>query len=104
MMRKRHALISEMVSDFSSLKEFADNKREWLALFGVRLELRKDCVSIYFELGDGDYEEYFVISTEDGHLTVSNIVWWQNEVCANELLNIFTGQTYDAEDSIVSLF
>ena len=43
-----------------------------------------------------EYEEYFVVPTEEGRLAVDPEVWWQNEVCANERLNILTGEeVYD---------
>lgn len=104
MMLKRHAFISEILSCFKTLEEYANQKKEWFAILGVRLELRKDCVSLHFELGNGEYEEYYAVVSDEGRLDVSNIIFWQNEVCANELLNIFTGQTYDNEDMILSTY
>ncbi len=100
MMLKRHAFIAESLYGFTTLEEYAKQKKEWYAIFGVKLELRKDCVSLHFELGNREYEEYYVGVSAECRLDVSNIIFWQNEVCANELLNIFTGQTYDNEDMI----
>ncbi len=100
MMRKRYKFISETVKGFTNLEEYARQKNECFSEIGVEPELKEDCVSLYFEFPGNEYEQYFVIPTKDGRLTVSHVIWWQNDLCANELLNIFTGKTYDNEDVI----
>lgn len=35
---------------------------------------------------------------EDGHLTVSPIVGWQDYRCANSYINLLTGESADDED------
>lgn len=99
-MLKRHAFLSDVVKDYTSLEDFAREKSEFFENMGVEFGSGEKCVSLYFQLDYNEYEEYFVVPTADGRLVVSHVIWWQNEVCANEILNIFTGETYDDDDVI----
>ena len=99
-MHKRHAFLSDIVKEYTNLEDFAREKSEFFEMMGVDVDSGEKCVSLYFQLDYNEYEEYFVVPTGDGKLAVSHVIWWQNEVCANEILNIFTGETYDDDDAI----
>lgn len=67
LMRRRHAHYTKLINDakIKTAKEFYDRFKEHFQMYGVKLELSDDksnC-SIYLELGDYDYEQYWV---EDG--------------------------------------
>ena len=98
--QKRHAFLSDIVKEYTNLEDFAREKSEFIEMMGVEMGSGEKCVSLYFQLDYNEYEQYFVIPTGDGKLAVSYVIWWQNEVCANEILNIFTGETYDDDDAI----
>lgn len=100
-MRKRHAFLYDMVKSYTSLDEFAKDKEEWFALTGTDLTREKDWIYLYMWLDYGDYEMYFVIPGADGHLTVSEVILWQDDTCANSYLNIFSLKSAD-EDEILS--
>ena len=93
MMRKRHAFLTETVKGYTSLEDYARDKDEWFAILGVELSLGDNCISLWIQLDYYEYEEYYIEPTADNKLVVSTEIWWQNEVCANEILNIFTGET-----------
>ena len=99
-MHERHAFLSDIVKEYINLEDFAREKSEFFEMMGVEVGSGEKCVSLYFQLDYNEYEQYFVIPTGDGKLAVSHVIWWQNEVCVNEILNIFTGERYDDDDSI----
>ena len=99
-MHKRYAFLSDIVKEYTNLEDFAREKSEFFEMMGVEVGSGEKCVSLYFQLDYNEYEQYFVIPTDDGKLAVSYVIWWQNEVCANEILNIFTGKRYDDDDAI----
>ena len=99
-MHKRHAFLSDIVKEYTNLEGFAHEKSEFFEMMGVEVDSGEKSVSLYFQLDYNEYEQYFVVPTDDGKLAVSHVIWWQNEVCANEILNIFTGETYDNDDII----
>ena len=99
-MHKRHAFLSDIVKEYTNLEDFAREKSEFFEMMGVEVDSEEKCVSLYFQLDYNEYEQYFVVPTGGGKLAVSHIIWWQNEVCANEILNIFTGERYDDDDAI----
>ena len=51
----------------------------------------------YMWLDYGEYEMYFVIPGNDGRITVSEVIRWQDNYCANTYLNIFSLQRSDDE-------
>lgn len=55
-------------------------------------------LSLHIQLDYQDYETYHIIKGDNGQLTVSDIIWWQDLYCANSLLNISTGESADEED------
>ena len=103
-MHKRHVFLSDIVKEYTNLEDFARDKIEFFEMMGVEVGSGEKCVSLYFQLDYNEYEQYFVIPTGDGKLAVSHVIWWQNEVCANEILNIFTGETYDDDDVILTTY
>ena len=99
-MHERHSFLSDIVKEYTNLEDFAREKSGFFEMMGVEVGSGEKCVSLYFQLDYNEYEQYFVIPTGDGKLAVSHVIWWQNEVCANEILNIFTGERYDDDDAI----
>ncbi len=99
-MHKRHAFLSDIVKGYTNLEDFTRDKSEFFEMMGVEVCCGESCVSLYFQLDYDEYEQYFVVTTNDGKLAVSHVIEWQNEACANETLNIFTGETYDDDDVI----
>lgn len=97
-MRLRHAGFMEIVIEYTSFDDFMRDWEATMTLFGTEVSQGSDCISFRIQIDYTDYEEYFVIMGKDGHLAISSVVWWQNEVCANEITNIFTGETVDEED------
>ena len=54
MMRKRHAFLHEIATQYSSLEAFANERDEWFAVRGIALRLMDDCISLcnYIEYND----------------------------------------------------
>lgn len=98
MMLKRHAYFSALASEFNSLEEFAKANDEWLAIMGIEFRAGDSYHDLYIQLDFTEYECYHVVPGDDGKLTVSHVIWWQDFTCANSLLNIFTGKEADEED------
>ena len=51
----------------------------------------------------GEYEMYFVIPNTDGHLTISEVIRWQDDTCANTYLNIFNLHGTDDNEILTSI-
>lgn len=111
-MRKRHAFLNDIVKPYTSLSELVKDKDEWFALRGIDLTKNDDdgYASIYIWLDYGEYDAYFVIPGKDGHLTISEIVLWQDDCCANTYVNPFNaiknpyaGFGVDDKDILTSL-
>lgn len=68
--QKRLALLSKTVDGYSSLEDYACDKEEWFAVIGMNLQLNEKYISIENWLDGYEYEEYFIIPTADGRLTV----------------------------------
>ena len=45
-----------------------------------------------------EYEQYYIIKSDEGTLTVSDIIMWQDDYCCNSWMNISTGKDADEED------
>ena len=88
-MRKRHAFLHNMVSSYNSIDKFVKDKEHWFALLGMDLGLQNGYAYIDMWLDYGECEMYFVIPGNDGHLTVSENVQWQDNYCANTYVNPF---------------
>ena len=104
-MRKRHAFLNNLVSSYTSLDDFTKDKEEWFALLGTDLTRENDYVYIFMWLDYGEYEMYFVIPNTYGHLTISEVILWQDETCANTYFNIFNlfGSDGTDEDILTSI-
>lgn len=102
MMRKRHAFLNAMVNPFNSFAEFFSEKSEWCAILGINLVEQKDYLKITINFENGDYETYFAMLSNDGYLTISEIVGWQDEYCANSFLNISTQNVADEAEILDS--
>lgn len=103
LMRKRHAFLCDIVKSYSSLEKFARDKDEWFAMLGVELFLGEICITLYIQLDYTEYEEYYVIPGKDGYLTISEVIMWQDECCANTYLNIFDLSYPDEKDILTSI-
>lgn len=69
----------------------------WLAIMGVELT---DCgmyLKLYIQLDFSEYEEYHVIPDDNGQLTVSDIVMWNNYECCTSYINVRTGKSAENE-------
>ena len=103
MMRKRHSFLNLMVKSYTSLEEFAKEKDEWFAMLGVELTLGTNSISLYMQLDYDEYETYYIIPGNDGKLTVSEVVSWQDPYCFNDDINIFTEESVDEEEILTSI-
>ena len=45
----------------------------------------------------------FVIPNTDGHLTISEVIRWQDDTCANTYLNIFSLHGADDNEILTSI-
>ena len=99
LMRKRQAYFSGIADDYESLEEFTNTQKEWFELLGIELyQESPSYLSLRIQLDYTDYETYHIIYGDNGHLTISDIIWWQDLYCANSLLNIQTGEHADEEN------
>lgn len=103
LMKERHKLLHEMSKQYTSLEDFAKDKDEWFSLMGDVLTLHKNFISIDMWLDYGEYETYYVIQDGKGHLTVSEIISWQDDCCANSIMNIFTLKGADEEEILTAI-
>ena len=102
-MRKRHAFLYGLVKSYKTLDDFVKDKEEWFALLGIDLTREENWCYLYMWLDFGEYEMYFVVPGEDGHLSISEVVRWQDDTCANTYLNIFTLCGADEDDILTSI-
>lgn len=111
-MRKRQSFLNDIVKSYTSLTELVKDKDEWFALRGIDLTKEDDneYASIYMWLDYGEYDAYFVIPDKRGHLTISEIVLWQDDCCANTYVNPikavdnpYAGFGVDEEDILTAI-
>ena len=103
LMRKRHKFLHDMAKEYTSMEEFAKDKDEWFALVGDNLSLCKDYITIDMYLDYNEYEMYYIVPDGKGQLTVSEVIMWQDDYCANTYLNIFTLKCPDKEEFLTSI-
>lgn len=103
MMRKRHAFLHEIATQYSTLEAFASERDEWFAVRGIELTLSEKYISLYIPLGFNEYETYHVIIGKDWLLDVSEVIWWQNLYCFKNLINIFTRESVDKKEILTSI-
>lgn len=102
MMRKRHVFLEELVKQYTSLDDLAKDKDEWFAIIGIELTHDGKYISLYMSLGFKEYETHHVIPGKNGKLTVSEVIWWEDPYCFNNVINIFTKKSVDEEDILTS--
>lgn len=103
MMRKRHAFLREIATQYYSLETFAMEKDEWFAVRGIELTLCEKYISLYIPLGSNEYETYHVVNGKDGLLDISEVIWWQDPYSFNDVINIFTRESVGEEEILTSI-
>lgn len=99
MMRERQAYFSAIAEEYDTFDEFLKTQKMWLDIMGIDLYQENPLyLSLRIQLDYQDYETYHIINGNNGKLTVSDIIWWQDLHCANSILNISTGKDADEED------
>lgn len=96
MMRRRHAHYTKLINDgkIKTAQEFYDRFKEHFEMYGIKLELSDDksnC-SIYLELGDYDYEQYWVEDCPNDNFAVVSPNVAFKDLFTNLEVNIFTGE------------
>lgn len=96
MMRRRHAHYTKLINDGKNktAQEFYDRFKEHFEMYGIKLELSDDksnC-SIYLELGDYDYEQYWVEDGPNDNFAVVSPNVAFKDLFTNLEVNIFTGE------------
>ena len=102
MMRKRQAYFSAVAEEYTSFADFIKDQDMWLAIMGIELTDCGQYLKLWIQLDFSEYEEYYVIMTDDGHLSVSDIVMWNDDACCTSYINIYTGKSSD-EESVFQL-
>ena len=82
----------------ASFADFIKAQDMWLALMGVELTEYSKYITLYIQLDFTEYEQYYIIKSDEGTLTVSDIIMWQDDYCCNSWMNISTGKDADEED------
>lgn len=99
MMRERQAYFSAVAEEYDTFEEFIKLQKMWLDIIGIELYQENPLyLSLRIQLNYTDYETYHIIKGDDGKLTVSDVIWWQDLYCANSVMNISTGKSADEED------
>lgn len=96
LMRRRHAHYTKLINDANvkTAREFYENFKDHFEMYGIKLKLSDDKTycSIYLELGDYDYEQYWVEDgLKDSLAVVSPDVAFK-DMFTNLEVNIFTGE------------
>ena len=94
LMRCRHAHYTKLINDANvkTAQEFYNAFKDYFEMYGINLELsddKKSC-SIYLELGDYDYERYYIEDSQDDNLAVVSPNVAFKEMFADFEINIFT--------------
>ena len=66
------------------------------------LSWNDNLITIDQYLDYGEYEMYYIIPDGKGLLTVSEIILWQDDCCANSTMNIFILERVDDEEILSS--
>lgn len=99
MMRERQAYFSAIAEEYENFEEFIKTQKMWLDIMGIELYQENPLyLSLRIQLDYTDYETYHIIKGDNGKLTVSDVIWWQDLYCANSVMNISTGENADEED------
>ena len=89
MMRKRHALFSEMAKGYTDLHTFFVENDERFAIMGMEITGSDYHLHIYIQLDFTEYEYYYIDKDKDGGLAARNTVSW-DEYCACADIDIFS--------------
>lgn len=94
LMRRRHSYYTKLINDANvkTAQEFYNAFKDHFEMYGINLELsddKKSC-SIYLELGDYDYERYYIEDSQDDNLAVVSPNVAFKEMFADFEINIFT--------------
>ena len=98
MMRKRQAYFFAVAEEYTSLADFIRTQDWWLAIMGIELKGQGHYIVLHIQLDCKDYEDYFIFRLDDGTLTVSDVIQWQDEYYCSSYLNIETGKRADEKD------
>lgn len=96
LMQRRHAHYTKLINDaeIKTAQEFYEKFKEHFLMYGIKLGLSEDKTycSIYLELGDYDYEQYWVEDGLNDNLAVVCPEVAFKEWFNNVEVNIFTGK------------
>lgn len=96
LMQRRHAYYTKLINEaqIKTALEFYEKLKEHFLMYGIKLELSDDKTycSIYLELGDYDYEQYWIENGPNDSLAVVSPVVAFKEMFTNHEVNIFTGE------------
>ena len=97
-MRERLAYFAAIAERAATFEAFCKENGHWLDMVGIELIAGAKYLTMHIQLDASDYEEYYIIYGKAGHLTVSDIVGFQDDRCANRLIKIFTEEYTDEKD------
>lgn len=96
LMRRRHAYYTKLITDaeIKTAVKFYERYREQFLMYGIKLELsdNKEWCSIHLELGDYDYEDYWVGNGKNDALAEVRPEAAFKDLFRNAKANIFTGE------------
>lgn len=98
MMRRRQAYFAALAEEYDTFDDFIKSQEMWLAIMGIQLTRSGEYIELYIQLDFTEYEQYYIIKTQEGPLTVSDIILWQDEYCCNSRLDISTGNRANEKD------
>ncbi|MDE6191111.1 MAG: hypothetical protein K2G47_05740 [Muribaculum sp.] len=98
LMRRRHVYYTKLINDarVKTAQEFYDKFKEHFEMYGINLKLSDDKTncSIYLELGDYDYEQYWIEDSLNNNLAVVSPNVAFKDLFTNLEVNIFTGEYF----------
>ena len=97
-MRERLAYFAAIAERSATFEAFCKENGHWLDMVGVELIAGAKYLTLRIQLDCSDYEEYYIIYGKDGRLTVSDVVGFQDDSCANRLIRVFTEEYTDEKE------
>lgn len=96
LMRRRHTYYTKLINDVrvKTAQEFYDRFKEHFEMYGIELKISDDksSCSIYLELGDYDYEQYWEEDGQKDNLAVVSPNVAFKDWFTNLEINISTGE------------
>lgn len=96
LIRRRHTYYTKLINDarVKTAQEFYDRFKEHFEMYGITLELSDDksSCSIYLELGDYDYEQFWIEDGLNDSLAVVSPDVAFKDLFTNLEVNMFTGE------------